>query len=333
MAGAKSMITTVALNPCIDETVTVERLIVESTNRVAQTRREPGGKGINVSIALRQLGYAVQCVGIDFSEGEGIITNHLERRGITCDFALQEGALRTNIKIFDSEKRTLTELNEVGAEVSAVVLREVAEKIKAASIRSDILVLSGSVPNGAPETFYGDIIKLVRRPSLKIIVDASNACLHNAICAETTLIKPNIAELEQTFGVQINTMDELAETARLALGMGAGYVCVSMGKHGAAMFNGREAWYAPAPPVDVRGIQGAGDAMVAGICAAFTDGAPVSEMLRYGVAASAGALMQDGTAMCMEDDFRKLLPDVVVMDYSEASTTTSCLRIQADEQI
>lgn len=306
------MITTVTLNPCIDRTIKVNDFALEATNRVISTRQDISGKGINVSIALKQLGYDTKCVGINFCQNGGALTHSLDVLGIPHDFAEEQGILRTNIKIFDQTRRTMTELNEGGGFVSEETLSEALHKIEQSAAQSSIVVLSGSVPDSVPKTVYYDIIQAIKKYKIKIIVDAQGALLTEALCSDTYLIKPNISELEQTFECSIQTQAQLIETARKIIARGVSFVCVSMGRQGAVLVGANEVWYAPAPDVKVRGVQGAGDSMVAGICAAIEQGLSVSEMLRYGTATCGGSLMCDGTLMCTIKDFEWLLPKTIV---------------------
>jgi 1-phosphofructokinase len=311
------MITTVTLNPCMDLTVTVDDLELEATNRIIGTRRDIGGKGINVSVALRQLGYRTMCLGIHFARDGDTLTSVLDELGIPHDFVPEEGSMRTNIKIFSRRNRAMTEFNETGGGVSAETLELVTRKICESAAKSTILVLAGSVPEGTPHTVYHDIVQRVRASGVKVVADVRGSLLKNVLCDGVFLIKPNIRELEETVGRPIRSFRELVSEARNINGLGVKYVCVSMGMSGAAITDGNECWYTPAPDVRVRGLQGAGDSMVAGMCIAAEKNLSACEMLRYGTAVCGGSLMREGTLMCTKEGLEYMLARVKPVPVSE----------------
>ncbi|MDR1509924.1 MAG: 1-phosphofructokinase family hexose kinase [Synergistaceae bacterium] len=304
------MISTVTLNPCTDLTVTVDDLKIEATNHIVGTRRDIGGKGINVSVALHQMGYPTKCLGIRFRQDGDSLTSALGLLGIPFDFVQEDGSMRTNIKIFNRKKRAMTELNEMGGSVSMKTLDLVTRKICESAAESTILVLAGSVPRGVPRTVYHDIVQKLNGSGVKVIADVRGDLLANVLCGGVFLIKPNIGELEEAVGRPIHSFAELIREARNINNLGVRYVCVSMGIHGAAIIGGHECWYASAPDVEVRGLQGAGDSMVAGMCIAMEKNLTAKEMLRYGTAVCGGSLMREGTLMCTREGLDYMLARV-----------------------
>ncbi|MDR1137250.1 MAG: 1-phosphofructokinase family hexose kinase [Synergistaceae bacterium] len=311
------MITTVTLNPCTDLTITVDDLEIEATNQIVGTRRDIGGKGINVSVALHQMGYRTKCLGIQFGQDEDKLSSALDILGIPFDFVQEEGGMRTNVKIFSLKRQSMTELNEVGGNVSMKTLERVMQKIYESASESTILVLAGSVPKGVPHTVYYDIIQSLDGSGIKIIADVRGDLLRNVLCDGVFLIKPNIGELEEIVGRPICSFAELIREARNINSLGVKYVCVSMGVLGAAIIDGRECWYTSAPDVKVRGLQGAGDSMVAGICVALEKNLTAREMLRYGTSACGGSIMREGTLMCTKEGLEYMLARVRPVSVSD----------------
>ncbi len=314
------MITTVTLNPCVDKTITVYDFKVESTNRVIKKREDISGKGINTSVSLKQLGYDTTCMGINFAENGELLNQFLAGLRVPHEFVMGNGSLRTNIKIFDEKRRTMTELNEPGSSVTAEMLEVLCQKIPDAAAKSEILILSGSLPRGVPADFYARIIEAIKDLGVKIIVDTYGEPLRKVISNRVFLIKPNLQELEETFAQKVTSTAELIRVCRRIIAAGVRYICVSLGKNGAVLVSEDASWYCAAPDVSVKGIQGAGDSMVAGICIAILKGLPMGPMLQYGTAVCGGSLQLEGTQMCRQKDFDAMLTQVrpAMIDETQA---------------
>ena len=154
-------------------------------------------------------------------------------------------------------------------------------------------------------TIYREILEELSVYPVKIILDAEKDFLLEGIKAKPYLIKPNLFELETAFGKKCKTIEEVVLLAREILEKGVEVVCVSLGEKGAVICDKQEAFYSQGLLLEIQGIQGAGDSMVAGICAALEEKLPIQEMLRYGMAASAASLVLKGTQMCSQEGFCK----------------------------
>ena len=309
------MIATVTANPCIDKTVSLEKFDIYKMNRVRVLRTDPSGKGINVSYALRNLGEATLCMGFDFTDGASVVKSTLGQMGIEYDFVDIKGKLRTCTKIFDESLKHTIEMNEYGAEVTATDEEALLQKIVSRAKDCEILTLSGSLPKGMRDDFYYRCIREIRAvaPDCKIVVDAEKTLLMKSLEASPYFIKPNIYEFQTTFDCQIDGIDSLDKKAREVVKQyGLGLICVSLGKDGAYITDGRDAFASNAAKVEVRSIQGAGDSMVAGICIGIEKKLPLDEILRYGVAAAGASVRLEGTqfgskaelAEILQQDFR-----------------------------
>jgi 1-phosphofructokinase len=284
-------------------------------NRVRDTRQDAAGKGINVCAALKNLGLSPVCVGFNYRENGSAVTDKLDEMGIAHDFVTVDGAVRINIKLYD-ESGTMTELNQPGGYVPPEAVDELTDKINLSSNGGQILVLSGSRPEGVAADFYA---RLCAAWDGIVILDTEGEALRLAVdLGERApfLIKPNLFELESTFGVTLPTREDIAGFCRQKIiKKGVKMVCVSLGAEGAMMVTENEARFSPALPVEVKGVQGAGDAMVAGLVYGLAK-RKVDDLtnpdfpfilLRFAMAAAAAAITREGTQMCTQDDFEIFL--------------------------
>ncbi|MCR4431356.1 MAG: 1-phosphofructokinase family hexose kinase [Tepidanaerobacteraceae bacterium] len=306
------MITTLTLNPCIDKTVVIGGFKYGGLNRVIDTRTDASGKGINVSIVISQLGEQTKCLGFNFLNGKNLVCERLEKHAIPYEFIDVEGTLRTNIKIFDRESGIMTELNESGhcvREESVALLKElVVSNVK----DTEIMVFNGSVPAGVPKDIYGQLIEKANYAGVKTILDAEGELLLEGIKSGPFFIKPNLYEFETAFGIKVKDVKDVVKVSKGIIESGVKIVCVSLGKDGAVLVSRDGAWYSPALRIKVRGVQGAGDSLVAGVCIALRRGLELPEMLRYGMAAAHASLLRDGTLLCTREDFDNMLSKIKV---------------------
>lgn len=307
------MILTVTLNPCVDHTAEIDHLIPGGTNHVLTSRQDPSGKGVNVGIALRQLGANPFCTGITRKGNAALLDAVLDSRGIPHDFFPAAGQLRTNLKLFDRSHGVMTECNEKGSPVTAEELDGFLSLFARLLPRAKLLVLSGSVPPGVPDDIYRTLALSAQSLRIPVILDASGPLLREGILAHPALIKPNIDELREAFGVTASEKQDLAASCREILQKHElSYLCLSMGEQGAMLVTQTEAWETPGSPVEVRGVQGAGDSMVAGLCLGLLHGDSPDELLRAAVAAAQGSLEKPGTLLCERSDFERFLPQIPV---------------------
>lgn len=314
--GGFKMITTLTLNPCIDKTITVDGFNYGGLNRVVGTRNDPSGKGINVSIAVHQLGEETECLGFEYSKGSEFVKESLKNDGIQYKFINVEGLLRTNIKVFDKQKKVMTEFNESGHHVEDEAIKKLEELVASRALKSDIMVFNGSVPNGVNKDVYKNLISSVKVKGVKTVLDAEGELFLEGLKAGPYFVKPNLYEFETAFNIKVKNKSDIVKMSREIIKDGVDIVCVSLGKNGAVIVSEKEAWFAPGSDINVRGVQGAGDSLVAGICIAIRKNLSLSEMLRYGVAAANASLIREGTQLCTYEDFKKMI-DIVTIETIE----------------
>lgn len=308
------MVITVTLNPCVDRTIEVEKFQYGGTNKVLMTRNDISGKGINVNLVLQHLGIENLATGFDYQEDTKKLTGFLDRLG--CRYKLEpvEGSLRVNVKIFDCATSVMSEFNERGSAVTAENVDSFLKLLYTQMDLASVIVVDGSVPPGVPEDIYERIIEEAGKKGLKTILDASGELLKKGIKAKPFLIKPNQDELGATYGVAVQNLDDIIRTARKVIEEGVTYVCVSRGSQGAVLVSKEHVYVAEPLTVDIKGIQGAGDSMVAGFCYAIEKGMNETDLLRHAVACATGSLLHPGTQLCEKEDMEVMLSRVRIVE-------------------
>lgn len=287
------MIYTVTFNPAVDYVVDIAELKAGTVNRLSGERIFFGGKGINVSFVLNELGAETTALGFVAGFTGEAIENGLKNAGVRTDFIrLPDGFSRINVKIRSGEE---TELNGSGPDIDESSLGRLYESLDAIEDGST-LVLAGSVPKSLPDDIYERIMQRLAGRDIRFVVDASGRLLMNVLKYRPFLVKPNIHELGELFGVKLNTADEASVYAAKLREMGAVNVLVSMAGDGALLLDEHgEKHFCPACAGKVRNSVGAGDSMVAGFIAGCA-GEDYERALKLGTAAGGATAFSDGLA-------------------------------------
>lgn len=290
------MIITITLNPAVDKTVEIQDFEVGTVNRVASVRLDAGGKGINVSKVIKSLGGESCSAGILGGNTGNFIKDCLNVMGIENKFLYIEGETRTNLKVVDSKRKTNTDINEPGPQLSA---EEIAafEKMVFGMIRKDsVVVFSGSVPANVDKAVYGKWIKAARETGAKTILDADGELLKYGIEAGPYMVKPNIHELESFFGKKIEGVAEAESHARKLIDIyGVEFVAVSLGAKGAIFLNKECSLFANGIDVEVKSTVGAGDSMVAALTYSLDMGYGFEKSVLLAVASATANVMTSGS--------------------------------------
>lgn len=286
------MIYTVTFNPAVDLIVHPDELKNGATNRSKSEEIYFGGKGINVSLVLKELGIKSRALGFVAGFTGEAIENSLVERGIDADFVhLEKGFSRINVKIKSGEE---TELNGRGPQIPKKALQELLEKLDKIE-DGDTLVLAGSIPADLPEDIYEKILERLSGRKIRAVVDATKKLLLNVLKYKPFLVKPNNHELGEMFGVELKTVDEIIEHARKLQEMGAVNVLVSMAGNGAVLLDEHgKTHVCGACKGTVKNSVGAGDSMVAGFIAGCENGYEYA--LKLGTAAGGATAFSDGIA-------------------------------------
>jgi len=289
------MITTITLNPAVDKTIEINNFSVGNVNRVSSVRLDAGGKGINVSKVIKNLGGKSRAMGILSGKSGKFIKGYLDEIEISNDFIFTKGETRTNIKVVDLVNHTNTDINEAGPQASECDLDELSDKIFENVNKDDILILSGSVPSNVDKKIYANWITKAKKSGAKTILDADGELLKYGILSGPYLIKPNIDELEGMFNKKIVGTLETVEIAKKLLEYGIIIVAVSLGSKGAVFVSKECSIYARGLKVDVKSTVGAGDSMVAALAHSLESGLSFEETVKLAVACSAANVMTSGT--------------------------------------
>ncbi|MCM1024099.1 MAG: 1-phosphofructokinase [Prevotella sp.] len=287
------MVYTVTFNPAVDYVVYTDETYVGGVNRAKSEAVYFGGKGINVSAVLNELGVKSRALGFIAGFTGEAIEKGVAEKGIETDFVrLEKGFSRINVKIKSREE---TELNGQGPEIDEKALNALLEKLDGLS-GGDTLVLAGSVPNSVPDDIYEKILERLRNKKIKAVVDAAKDLLMNVLKYKPFLVKPNSYELGEMFGVPLETVGEIAEYAGKLKELGARNVLVSMAEKGALLLdeNGKT-HLCGACRGTVKNSVGAGDSMVAGFIAGSENG-DYEYALKLGTAAGGATAFSEGLA-------------------------------------
>lgn len=288
------MIYTVTLNPSLDYIVSVDHFQPGVVNRARRESVCPGGKGINVSLVLRELGYDSAALGFQAGFTGREIAGLLEDQGIRPDFIeVGSGLSRINVKVRSREE---SEINGMGPEIGDADLEQLYARFGELQ-RGDMLVLAGSVPSGMPDTVYHTVMKRLSGKGIRIIVDATRDLLLNALPERPFLIKPNHCELGEIYGVELRTREEIVPYARGLQERGACNVLVSMAAGGAVLVTEDGTVYqSAAPEGEMRYTVGAGDSMVAGFLAGYLSSGDLEQAFYTGLCAGSASAFSDGLA-------------------------------------
>lgn len=295
------MVYTVTFNPALDYVLQVVRLCPGKLHRADGSSFAPGGKGINVSSVLQNLGVPSVATGFVAGDVGEVICRKLEARGIETDFIRIPGQSRINVKIKGKEE---TEINAGGPHIPPESFEALVQKLSGLPSGS-VLVLAGSVPASLPKDIYERLLAALARPDLRVVADASGELLLGVLPFRPWLIKPNRDELDETFGLHMRSVDEALSYAEKLRTMGAQNVIVSMGGGGALMVSASGVYFQSAFEGNVVDTVGAGDSMVAGFIAAKEWGRDDREALRFAVAAGCATAFRSGLAEAA--DIRTLL--------------------------
>ena len=288
------MIYTITFNPALDYIVKMDEFNLGNVNRSNNEFVYAGGKGINVSIVLNNLGVKSKALGFI----AGFTGDEIERRvrefGCDTEFIkLKEGMSRINVKI---KADVESEINGGGPDISSEALEKLYAKLDTLTT-GDILVLAGSIPKTMPTDIYERIMERLQEKDVKFIVDTTGESLLKVLKYNPFLIKPNHHELGELFGVKLNSKEEVIEYARKLKDMGAQNVIISMAGDGAVLIDSNGGvTTSNVPKGVVKNSVGAGDSMVAGFIAGYLNSEKIEDGFKLGVATGSASAFSEGLA-------------------------------------
>lgn len=306
-------ILTLTLNPTIDVSTSVERLLPVHKLRCGPARRDPGGGGINVARVIHRLGGDVAAV---YPAG-GLIGALLRK------LTDQEGVPNRTVPIIEETREDFTVLEEVSGQQYRFVLpgprlsepewRGCLDAVLSFEGHPQFIVASGSLPPGVPAEFFRTLTRAATQRGAKLVVDSTKPVLRAALEEGVHLIKPNLRELRELVDEPLASRKEwLDASRRLIAAHGVEHIALTLGERGALLVTRDEAWYAEGVPVKPVSSVGAGDSFLGAMVWALSSGHGLPESLRYGVAAGSATVLTPGTGLCRRDDVERLLTDVKV---------------------
>ena len=286
------MVYTITFNPALDYITQVENFRIGEINRTKTETILPGGKGLNVSIVLKNLKIENTALGfVAGFTGEELI-HKMESQDVKTDFVkVEKGITRINIKIssINEKKVEETALNGMGPQITKNDIEVLFEKIEKMSTK-DVVILSGSIPKNIDNDIYEKICKKLNEKGITFIVDSTQELLMNVLKYNPFLIKPNKEELEETLNCKISTKEDIIDAAKKLKEMGAQNVLVSLGNDGALLLTkDNNTYYSKAPRGQVVSTVGSGDSMVAGFLAGYYQTQNYEHALKTGVAAGSAS--------------------------------------------
>lgn len=294
-------IITLTVNPSIDKSSEVANLLPDKKLQCSRPLYQPGGGGVNVSRAIHYLGGVTTAMFLSGGYTGDFFQQLLKKDAIDMISIPIQGYTRENIMIVDQSSGKQYRFNMKGPEIAESEWRACLVELEKQDF--NVVVASGSLPQGVPVDFLGQVADIVKRKSAKLIVDTSKEALKFAIQKGVFMIKPNLGELGYLFGREDMQPDEAEKYARKVIHDGGCEVmAVSMGKNGALLVTEKESYLAKTPDIPIKSTVGAGDSMVAGMVYGLSQKWNWKDILSYGVSCGTAATMNAGTALCQKKD-------------------------------
>jgi 6-phosphofructokinase 2 len=304
-------VVTLTMNPAIDLSVSVERVTPFHKLRSSESRRDPGGGGINVARVLKRLGTDVTAI---YPAGGtlGLLLSQLVD---------QEGISQITIPIATETREDFTVNERVtgfqyrfvlpGPQLAEHEWQACLTLITALEAHTRFVVCSGSLPPGVPNDFYRRVAEATQRAGRRIIVDSSGAPLKDVLGVGVYLLKPSLSELRDIFGAALDIRaDQIEACRKLVENKQAEVVALTLGEQGAILVTADRVLRARPLPIEPKSVVGAGDSFLGAMIWALTSGQTLDEAFRYGVAAGSAALLVPGTELCRREDIEQLVKEV-----------------------
>ena len=299
------MIYTVTLNPTLDITYVLDEITFEEPVRASQVLKNPGGKGINVSLALHSMGMHSIAVGLIGGFTGKEVLALLTEEGLDLRFTEIENETRTNVVILGEKGGNELAIRSEGPVVTEEKTELISRFILEIAQPPGLLVLSGSLPPGIRDDIYASLITYGKSQGMKTILDSHDEPFRLAVDAGPYLIKPNLEELSRLAGREFADTDAVIEYCKGLIGKGVEIVVISLGGNGALIVTDKEAWMGMVPCIEGEHTIGAGDSMVAGMIMGIVEDKPLEEMFKTGLACGLSAVMNEGPGLCEPKTFNQ----------------------------
>ena len=309
------MITTVTLNASIDKAYYLNKPLEKGTiARVNTVKNSAGGKGLNVARVIHLYNHPVMATGFIGGYNGQYLSSLLDQDKIKYSFFNVSGETRCCINILDKNNLS-TELLEPGMNVTSSELNAYRHKLNELVSNSNVVVFSGSLPQGVPADYYYKLIKDLKFLDKKVILDTSGEALKKGIYAQPTLVKPNIDEIEQLFNIKITSKNELVKYMKEISSFGVEYVVVSLGAEGAMLLYENTVFLGKPPKIRAINTVGCGDSMVAAFAIGLDKDYKATDLLRLAVAFGAANALSTKTGYFEQDDLEEMMKKTVIQEW------------------
>jgi 6-phosphofructokinase 2 len=312
-------IVTLTINPAIDIFVNVARVEPTRKLRCSPPKRDPGGGGINVARVAHRLGGDVTAIYPIGGQIGKLLQRLLEREDVASLVTPSHVETRENFTAYEESTGKQYRFVLPGSPLHRAEWEAVLDRLASLAERPIFVVASGSVPPGAPDSFFARVARHAKALGAKTVIDTSGIALAAALEEGVTIIKPNLVELTELVAAPLDRdEDRIAACRKLAAEGRAEIVALTLGEHGALLVTAERAWQAL--PLDIEAVStvGAGDSFLGGLVAALADGKPLDEAFRVAVAAASAAVLMPGTGLCQPEDVKRLLPQVKIKEIVPA---------------
>jgi 1-phosphofructokinase family hexose kinase len=311
------MIATVTLNPSMDKTIYVDELALDDTNRATRFRYDPGGKGLNVSRVLWEMGQHSVLFGFLGGNTGKRVEKYLMDEGLTCDFNWTSGETRENLIITTGEKIQQTKISMPGPPIREDELHRLKRKIAGRSREFEVIAFSGSIPPGLDKGVYRELADEANQRGDRVVLDADGEALRLGMQAKVWMIKPNLHELQRMIGRELpsdeaihSALSELLDSGLVEL------VILSRGGGSVIAATKKQRFEAIPPKIEVRSTVGAGDSLIGGFIYQWFQTGELEQALRYGIASGTACAASLGTELAHLGDINRFLPLVTVNELA-----------------
>lgn len=308
-------IVTVTLNPAIDRTLQLPSFTLGQVNRVESERTDPGGKGINVAKVIKALEHSVLVTGFLGHDNAAVFKNYFKKENISNQFVETLGKNRINIKIVDTAKDIVSELNFSGITPTALDLDHLRTVLRKLAPTHKWFVLSGSLPPTLPTDIYAQFITMLHEYDCKVILDTSGPALAAGIAARPFAVKPNLPELSQLMNAPMDSDEEILKAIKHLLSQGIEKVAISLGEQGSLVADCHQILRAKAPIVPVSSTVGAGDAFVAGFSVGQARNLSLADSVRLASASAGAAVALPGTQAAPLNQVNELINTIEINEW------------------
>ncbi len=307
---------TLCLNPSLDKSVIIKKILFDDINRIARFQEDPGGKGINVSRVISFLGGATLSLGFSGGATGKRIEELLSKKKVRFSFTKIKKETRLILNVFEERTKKTIRLNEQGPKVKKEDIKKLLSFIFSLPYqKNDYFVCSGSPTKGISSDIYQKIIKKLNKIGVRTVLDSDNKPLELGIKSAPFLIKPNLWELSRLFKKNVQTVPEIILASKTLLKKGIKIAITSLGEKGAILVSKEWVFSATPPQIKVKSTIGSGDALLAGFLFSLTKGKNLKEALKFGVALGTATALQPGTAICQKRDISEILKKVKIKGY------------------